>query len=296
MNSRPTAEHAETAQTGADRTDTGSTGAGWTDTVWRPVDGLRARIYRPAGDPPVWAVGAAVVDVHGGAWASRDLTLGHTYNLTLAAAGLTVVAVDFRDGRQARHPAAVDDVADAVRWVQEGAGLDVDPERLALTGSSSGGHLALHAALTHLDDTPPALVAALWPPVDPLGRYRYARSMVGRPVPPGNRLDAAGLVASTEAYFGDEAAMERASIAGVVRSGRARHLPPVWLAEAGADLNVPAALLDDLVLAYRDAGGTIERTVYPDEIHGFGHGPHPGAERFRADLTERLRVALRPRA
>jgi acetyl esterase len=269
----------------------------WEDVVWRASDGLKARIHRPVVPTP-GSAGSVVVDVHGGAWNGWDRTLGQPYQVAAAEAGLTVVAVDFRDGRQARHPAAVTDIAEAVAWIRAGAdGADLGGgapvDRVALTGNSSGGHLALLTALTALDtglDT--VLVAALWPPVDPLGRYRYARSMVGRPVPEGNRLDAERLMASTEAYFGDETTMAEASVAEVVRSGRARHLPPVWLVEAGADLNVPAELLDDLVETWRGAGGTIERTAYPGEIHGFGHGAHPGAERFRADLVARLLEAV----
>ena len=262
-------------------------GVTWTDRIWG-ADDLAARIYHP---PPAHSEGAtgAVVDVHGGAWNARDRTLGHAYNLAVAAAGLPVVAIDFRDGRQGRHPVAIDDISAAVAWVQSGAGLDLDPSRLAITGSSSGGHLALHAALTAVEAT---VVCAFWPPVDPLARFRYAKAKVGQPVPDGNRLDAAMLVASTEAYFGDEATMAEASIAAIVDSGRARRLPPVWLVETGDDLNVPASMLDELVASYRRAGGHIERTVYPGEIHGFGHGPHDGARRFRADLVQRLRAAL----
>ena len=263
----------------------------WTDVVWRSDDGLQARIYRPVdgGREARVAAGAVVVDVHGGAWAAMDRTLGEVYNQATAAAGFTVVAVDFRDGRQARHPAAVDDIAAAVRWVWDGSGLDADPARTALVGSSSGGHLALHAALT---DVEVAFVGAFWPPVDPLARYRYARSMVGRPVPDGNRLDAPRLVASTEAYYGDEATMEAASISHLLRAGRARQLPPVWLVHAGDDLNVPRPMIDELVAAYAGAGGRLERTDYQGEIHGFGHGSHPGARRFQADLVDRLIAAL----
>ena len=272
----------------------------WDDVVWRADDGLLARIHRPGpGSNEVEAAtggpdrSGLVIDIHGGAWAGLDRTVGQAYDEALAQAGLTVVAVDFRDGRQARHPAAVDDIVDAVAWARERAGIDHDG-RLALIGSSSGGHLALQVAIDHLSGIEVALVAALWPPVDPLGRYRYARSMVGRPVPEGNRLDAERLVASTEAYFGDEDTMGRASIAELVRSDPDLDLPPVWLVEAGDDLNVPPAMLDELVATCRAAGGTIERTTYPGETHGFGHRSTPGARRFRRDLVERLLAAVGP--
>ncbi|MEZ5263929.1 MAG: alpha/beta hydrolase fold domain-containing protein [Acidimicrobiales bacterium] len=80
-------------------------------------------------------------------------------------------------------PAGSQDVAAAVAWVATHADeLGVDPGRIALIGSSSGGHLALYAALTMIDVR---WVGAFWPPTDPLGRYRYAQDRIGRPVPDG---------------------------------------------------------------------------------------------------------------
>ncbi|MEZ5232724.1 MAG: hypothetical protein R2755_19635 [Acidimicrobiales bacterium] len=86
--------------------------------------------------------------------------------------------------------------------------------------------------------------------------------------------------------------MGEASIAAVLREGRARHLPPVWVARAGDDLNVPSSMLDDLADAYRTAGGELTMTDYPGEVHGFGHGRHDGAVRFQDDLVLRLTGAL----
>lgn len=260
----------------------------WRDQVWR--DEVLARIYEPPADARALRRGAAVVDVHGGAWAIGDRTHGERYDNAVAAAGFVVVAIDFRDGRVARHPAAVLDVAHAVRWVRDhAADLGVDPERVALMGSSSGGHLALHTALTEIDVP---FVAAFWPPVDPLGRYRYAQSRIGRPVPEGQTFHAARLVSATESYYGDEATMDEASISTLLRSGRARFLPPVWLVRAGEDLNVPPALIDELVAEYARAGGVLELSDYPGEVHGFGHRDHDGATRFREALVHKLTAAL----
>jgi acetyl esterase/lipase len=252
------------------------------DVAWQGE--LLARVYEPPAD--AGSARAVVVDVHGGAWASQDRTLGVRYCRAAAAAGFVVAAIDFRDGRVARHPAAADDVRASVDWARsQAAGWGVDADRVALVGSSSGGHLALQAALA---GAPVGFVGAFWPPVDPLARYRYARSRVGQPVPEGQRFDAPNLVRSTEAYFGDEETMAEASIAAIVRSGRAQHLPAVWLVQAGEDLNVPATMIDDLVDAYRGAGGELELTVYPGEVHGFGHGRHEAARRFQDDLVARL--------
>ena len=263
-------------------------GVTWRDETWQ--DDLQARIYEPPSSARVQRAGAAVVNVHGGAWAHMDRTHGHGYCRAVAAAGFVVVAIDFRDGRVARHPAAVDDVGSAVRWVRRHATrLAVDADRVALMGSSSGGHLALLAALTGVEVP---FVAALWPPVDPLARYRYAQSRIGQPVPEGQTFHPAELAAASEAYFGDEATMGGASIAQVLAEGRARFLPRVWLVRAGADLNVPAAMIDELVAAYRRAGGVLELTDYPGQVHGFGHGSHDAALRFHDALVRQLAAAL----
>ena len=265
--------------------DLGEHDVTWHDVTWH--DELAARIYVPAAAK---RTGGAVIDVHGGAWTSQDRTLGAKYGLALAAAGVCVVAIDFRDGRVARHPAASDDVIAAVEWVRtHGPRMGIDAARVGLIGSSSGGHLALYAALTGVDVP---FVGAFWPPVDPLARARYAATMVGKPVPAGQRFDAANLVRSAETYFGTEAVMADASITAVLCRERTGALPAVWLVRAGEDLNVPAVLLDELAAAYREAGGSGELTDYPGQKHGFGHGTGPVARQFQRDLVARVLAAL----
>src|SRR5215470_12434012 len=105
---------------------------------------LLARVYRPAGRGP-WH---ALVDVHGGAWTNLDRTIDAYPDTGLAAAGLVVVAVDFRMGPAYRYPTAVADVVAAVRWTKaHAAELGARPDRVGLVGGSSGGHLAALAAL-----------------------------------------------------------------------------------------------------------------------------------------------------
>src|SRR5882672_12275417 len=115
-----------------------------TDTPFARPDGaeLLARIYRPRGeaDRPL----GAVVYVHGGAWARLDRTADAILCGALAASGLVVVAVDFRQAPDHRYPVARADIAAGVRYARAHAGrLHVDPGRVGLLGSSSGALLAL---------------------------------------------------------------------------------------------------------------------------------------------------------
>ena len=67
-----------------------------------PADArLLARVYRPAGVAGPWP---ALVDVHGGAWAYFDRTADAHFDRALAACGMVVVALDFRQA-PIRYPA-----------------------------------------------------------------------------------------------------------------------------------------------------------------------------------------------
>jgi acetyl esterase/lipase len=256
------------------------------DTPFARPDGqpLQARIYRPKGEAerPL----AALVDVHGGAWSRNDRTSGAVHGRALAASGLVVVSLDFRQGPAHKHPAASADVAAGVRYVRAHAGrLGVDPRRIGIVGSSSGGQLALLAGLKPgvpehagtpivapsgaLDPSPGdesvAYVIALFPVADPLARFRY---VVGRQ-DDGSGFDAKRLIAAHHGYFTSEAQMAEASVTRIVAARENRALPPVWLAHPELDDNVPAAITDAFVAAYQKAGGSIERVHFPGARHGF---------------------------
>jgi acetyl esterase len=259
------------------------------DTPFARPEGkeLLARIYRPRGEPgePL----AALVEVHGGAWARLDRTVGAPHCRALAACGLVVVALDFRQGPDHRHPAASADVAAGLRYVRtHAARLGVDPRRIGIIGSSSGGQLALLVAVTPgapenagtpivlpdgslgggPGDDSVAFALALYPVADPLARFRYALGRENEPPPPSG-FNAKGLVASHRGYFADEAAMAQASVTRIVSAGEARALPPAWVAQPELDDNVPAAITEAFVRAYQGAGGHIERAHFPGARHSF---------------------------
>jgi acetyl esterase/lipase len=262
---------------------------------------LLARLYRPRGEAE--APLTALVDVHGGAWSRGDRLTGALHGRALAASGLLVVSLDFRQGSEARHPAASADIAAGLRYVRANARrLGVDPRRVGLMGSSSGGQLALLAgvkpgALEHagtpivspdgaLDAAPGdesvAFVLALYPVADPLARFRY---VVGRQ-DDGSGFDAKRLIAAHHGYFLSEAQMAEASVTRIVTAREARALPPVWLAHPELDDNVPAAITDAFVQAYQQAGGAVERVHFPGARHGFIQQPSADADKAIALMRD----------
>jgi acetyl esterase/lipase len=62
-------------------------------------------------------------------------------------AGLLVVGLDFRDGNYG-YPTALVDINYAIRWVKaRAAQLNTRADLVGISGASSGGHLAMLAAM-----------------------------------------------------------------------------------------------------------------------------------------------------
>jgi acetyl esterase/lipase len=236
-----------------------------------------ADVYRPPGAArPL----PALIDVHGGAWGSGDRTQGRVYAAALAK-DRVVISIDFRQSPDFQHPAASADVVAAVRFVRLNAeALGVDPARIGLIGSSSGGHLALLAALRHdapehtgtpvrhpdgrfaaadTVDASVAFVVALWPVSDPEARYRYAR-----------RAGLTRLADLTRLYFPDERAMRDASIPRIVLSGDGIP-PPALVVQPGDDTNIPQDMTLDLIRSWQARDGRLDYAFYPRQPHAFGH-------------------------
>ena len=242
--------------------------------------------------------GRAVVMVHGGAWTSNDRHTPAVVSQDLALAGFDVFSLDFRDGRNGKHPCAVQDITAGIRFVRaNAAALAVDADAIGLIGSSSGGHLVLLAALQpdiaahrgtrvaidgSFDEAEEvsaavACVAALWPVSDPLVRYRYALG-VGRDE----------LVAAHLRYYRDEAHMREASVQRLLDVGEPERLPPLLLVQPGEDANVPRQMTLDLLSAYQDAGGTLQYLFYPGLPHAFAYQSSPETTSLAGEIREFL--------
>ena len=87
-----------------------------------------------------------VVNWHGGAYMMPNLGMDHPFCERVAReSDVLVLDVDYRKGPEHPFPGAVEDAEDVLRWVQSQS-RTFDPDRVALSGFSSGGHLCLVAA------------------------------------------------------------------------------------------------------------------------------------------------------
>jgi acetyl esterase/lipase len=81
--------------------------------------------------------------VHGGAWRSGDKSMEWPLAMHIAHRGYVTATVEYRLTPEARYPAAVHDLKTALRWLRkEASTFRIDTNRIAVSGCSSGGHLA----------------------------------------------------------------------------------------------------------------------------------------------------------
>lgn len=91
-----------------------------------------------------------LLQVHGGAWVlSKKEEQGLPLLHHMAAKGWVCVAINYRLAPRDPWPAQIEDVKRAIAWVRRHiADHGGDPDYIAITGGSAGGHLAALAALT----------------------------------------------------------------------------------------------------------------------------------------------------
>ncbi|MBD3582633.1 alpha/beta hydrolase [Flavobacterium selenitireducens] len=93
--------------------------------------------------------GKAVVSVLSGGWYSDHALFGLYKDRaqTFVDAGYTVFLAEHASGPRYAIPEALEDIQKAIQYVRyHAAEFDIDPNRIGITGTSSGGHLALLAS------------------------------------------------------------------------------------------------------------------------------------------------------
>lgn len=248
------------------------------DIVYQQIgDKVRlARLYQPAGPGPF----PAVVQVHGGAWNSKDRTDGQQTALDLVSAGIVVLSIEFRNAPEAPYPASLQDINYGIRWLKaHSREFGSSPERVGLYGTSSGGHQVLLAAMRPDDpryaalpladapqmDARVAFVVSGWGVLFPLERYKLAKAQ-------GNT----SIARSHDTFFGSEQAQIEATPALILERGEKVALPPALVYQGTADEWTTVELAQRFAAGYRKAGGTLDLELLPGERHTFVN-EHPFA-------------------
>jgi len=238
------------------------------------------RLFKPRGAGPF----PAYIDLHGGAWTSGDLADCQERGEALAQRGFLVATPNFRHAGDG-YPTSLADINYVTRWVKSRAReLNTSPDRVGLGGASSGGHLAMLAAMRPADpryaaiplageassDAAVACVAMLWPVINPSSRYHHAGRLKAGANPPAWSLN---MKERHDTYWGTEASMAEGNPMLILERGEKVATPPALWFQGRPDLthdyhdpdsgfagNEP----ERFVTNYRKAGGEIE-LVYVDQ-------------------------------
>jgi acetyl esterase/lipase len=243
---------------------------------------LLLRLFKPRGAGPF----PLMIDLHGGAWCSQDRTSDALFSEALAKSGVVVAALDWRMPPVSGYPVSLTDINYATRWLKARAGeLKARADRVGMIGISSGGHLAMLAAMRPRDkryaatplashpgfDATVAAVVMIWPVIDPLRRFHHAK-----------RLQAAGgkypeqidrVIPLHSKFWGSEEAMEEGNPVGILDRGEAVEMPPVLYVQGANDIVHPMADLERFVASYRKRGGEVDLALYEGEGGGFIRDP-----------------------
>jgi acetyl esterase len=235
-----------------------------------------ARLYQPSGTGPF----PAVLQIHGGAWNSKDRSDGQNTALDLAASGIVVLSIEFRNAPEAPYPASLQDINYGVRWLKAHASeFGSSPDRVGMYGTSSGGHQAILAAIRPDDpryralplaeapqmDARVAFVVSGWGVLFPLERYKLAKAQ-------GNL----NIARSHDTFFADEQTQIEATPALIIERGEKVHLPPALVFQGTADEWTSTELVERFAAVYRRAGGTLDLQLLEGERHTFVY-EHPFA-------------------
>ncbi len=201
------------------------------------------------------------MDVHGGAWHNGDRNNNVGIDRALAARGMVVAALDFRQPPEAGYPASICDVNLGVRWLKAHAAEFNGTTTVGAFVNSSGGHLVVlnglrpgYASYTALElpkhpeiNASLAYIIAAWPVIDPLYRFRFAKKT--------NREQ---LVTAHLEYWKTEEAMAEGSPQTAVDQDKQVDLPPVLFLLKANDNNHPLEMQERFIASYRKRDGEIE--------------------------------------
>lgn len=237
------------------------------DIVYATVDGkeLGLDVFLPAGvaSPPL------LVWVHGGRWSSGTKAQAP---MVFVANGFALASLDFRQSTEARFPAQVHDIKAAIRFLRAKAAIyGYRINRIAIGGSSSGGHLAALVGVTNghreLEGTVGAHLTESSEVHGILDYYGASNlnSILAQSTPFGLNLRRPALELLLGAL--PEHATELAAVASPVTHVDRRD-PPLYLLHGDQDPQMPINQAHELDGAYKKLG----LDVYFEVLHGSAHG------------------------
>jgi len=232
----------------------------------RPLDVPTLTPFLP---DPAKRNGASVVILPGGGYGALAVHEGRGYAEWFASQGVAAYVLKYRLGSSGyRHPAMINDAARALRLVRSYARRDgLNPARIAVIGSSAGGHLAA-TLLTHFDSGKPDAS-------DPAER-ESSRPDLGILCYPVISLGEFAHAGSKKNLLGETPAPELVqSLSNELQV--TKETPPTFIWHTFEDKTVPVENSLLFASALRRAGVPFSLHIYETGPHGLGLGGTRGA-------------------
>jgi acetyl esterase len=237
--------------------------------VYKSIDGaeLRLHAFSPANHASSMRR-PAILFFFGGGWTRGNVEQFVPVSRHLVERGMVAIVVDYRVwDRHGTSPfEAMADAKSAIRWVRSRAReLGVDPDRIAASGGSSGGHIALSAAVFGNFDEPqedrgisskPNALILFNPAVD------TSMSKVFSTRTPGREKEGSPLH-----HIG-------------------RNLPPTIIFHGKADTTIPYAHVERYCLEVRKLANQCELIGYEGAPHGFFNPQVEGGKWYTETLMD----------
>ncbi len=238
---------------------------------------------------------AGVIMIASGGWASSRGAINQKYAAHFLDRGYTVFAVVHGSHPQFHIPEIIPDVPRAVRYLRcHAKEYGVDPQRIGVTGASSGGHLALLAgtqgspgvegAEDPVDRESSAVqaVACFFPPTDFLNYVKPNLNAMDESVLKNYRKFIGDIPADLAAR--DALGRRISPIYGI--TGK---MPPTLIIHGEKDQHVLLHQSSSFIEAATKAGATAKLIVKPNQAHGW---PDMGPDvEVMADWFDRYLVA-----
>lgn len=237
--------------------------------VYKSIGGTQLRLHVFAPPAPTSKPRAAIVFFFGGGWTSGTVLQFVPQSKHLAERGMVAAVADYRViGRhQTTALEAMSDAKSAIRWLRSHAKeLGIDRNRIAAGGGSSGGHIALSAAVFDAFDeagedgkisSKPNALVLFNPAVDtthekPVFKERFAGR--ARDASPVHHLS--------------------------------RGLPPMVIFHGKADTTVPYADAEKFCAEASKLGNRCQLVGYEGATHGFFNPSRDEGKWYRETLLE----------